>query len=78
MRPGGLQSWFILFWIKFCTIGTGGGGQGSEEVHGEHVDNLQNFKVIVFSDIYSHLFSKTSILVTDNSEDVTIINDMGG
>ena len=45
MRPGGLQSWFILFWIKFCTIGTGGGGQGSEEVHGEHVDNLQNFKV---------------------------------
>ena len=45
MRPGSLQSWFILFWIKFCTIGTGGGGQGSEEVHGEHVDNLQNFKV---------------------------------
>ena len=48
MRPGGLQSWFILFWIKFCTIGTGGGGQGSEEVHGEHVDNLQNFKVRIF------------------------------
>ena len=42
MRPSSLQSGLIFFWIKLSTTWAVGGGQGPEQVHREHVDNLHS------------------------------------
>ena len=42
MRPGSLELWFILFWVKLNARGSGWGRQRAEHVGGKHASDFRH------------------------------------